>query len=80
MRNMTEVYFHYSNADQFLIDSRGATVNDLTEACAHAERLVRTMMMTPNAEDWRGWKLQVTDDLGDEIFAIPFSSAIGKLH
>jgi hypothetical protein len=77
---MTEVYFHWSNADQLLIDSRGTTVNDLTEACAHAHGLVRTIMMTPNAEDWRGWELHVTDDLGDEIFVIPFSSALGKLH
>ena len=77
---MTEVYFHYSNADQLLVDSRGATVNDLSEACAHALGLVRTMMMEPNTEDWRGWELTVTDDLGEQIFVIPFSSAIGKLH
>jgi uncharacterized protein DUF6894 len=77
---MTEVYFHYSNADQLLVDNRGAIVNDLTEARAHALGLVRTMMMTPNSEDWRDWELQVTDDLGEQIFVIPFSSAIGKLH
>lgn len=77
---MTEVYFHYSNADQLLIDSRGATVNNLSDACAHAHRLVHAMMMKPNTEDWRGWELHVTDELGEEIFVIPFSSAIGKLH
>src|SRR5262249_51864051 len=80
MRNMTEVYFHYSNAEQLLFDSRGAIVNDLTEACAYAHRLVRTIMMTPNTEDWRGWELLVTDEFGAEIFVIPFSSALGKLH
>jgi hypothetical protein len=77
---MTEVYFHWSNDEQLLIDSCGATVNDLTEAYAHAHRLVHTMMMTPNSEDWRGWELHVIDDLGDEIFVVPFSSAIGKPH
>jgi hypothetical protein len=77
---MTEVYFHCSNADQLLVDSRGATVSNLSEACAHALRLVHSMMMTPNTEDWRGWELQVTDDLGEEIFVIPFASALGKLH
>ena len=77
---MTEVYFHCSNADQLLVDSRGATVRDLSEACAHALRLVHSMMTAPNTEDWRGWELQVTDDLGEEIFVIPFASALGKLH
>jgi len=77
---MTEVYFHCSNADQVLIDSRGAAMNSLSEACAHALRLVHSMMMTPNAEDWRGWELSVTDDLGDVIFAVPFASVLGKLH
>jgi hypothetical protein len=38
------------------------------------------MMTAPNTEDWRGWELQVTDDLGDEIFVIPFASALGKPH
>jgi len=77
---MTEVYFHCSNTDQLLLDSGGATVSNLLEACAHAHGLVRTMMMRPNAEDWRDWELQITDDLGDEILVIPFSSVIGKLH
>jgi hypothetical protein len=77
---MTEVYFHCSNADQLLVDSCGAIMSDLAEARAHALGLVHSMMMTPNTEDWRGWELTVTDDLGEEIFVIPFSSAIGKLH
>src|SRR5262245_26697437 len=80
IRNMTEVYFHFADADHLLVDCHGAAMSDLTEACAFAHLLVRTMMMTPNAEDWRNWELQVTDDLGEEIIVIPFSSALGKLH
>jgi hypothetical protein len=77
---MREVYFHCSNADQVLVDSRGAAMNSLADACAHALRLVHAMMMTPNTEDWRGWELCVTDDLGCEIFAVPFASVLGKPH
>ena len=77
---MREVYFHCSNDEQLLVDSRGTAVRDLSEACAHALRLVHSMMTAPNAEDWRDWELQVTDDLGDEILVIPFASALGRLH
>ena len=77
---MTEVYFHCSDATHDLIDHRGLAVRDLAEAFVHADRLVRAMLMKPNAEDWRGWELRVTDDLGCEIFAVPFASVLGKLH
>lgn len=77
---MTEVYFHCSDANHDLIDRRGTAVADLTEACAHALRLVHMMMAEPNTEDWRGWELRATDELGAELFVIPFASAIGRLH
>jgi hypothetical protein len=77
---MPEVYFHWSDADHVLIDSRGAAMNDFSEACAHADRLVRSLVMTPNTEDWRDWALCVTDEFGDEIFVVPVASALGKLH
>jgi hypothetical protein len=77
---MPEVYFHWSDADHVLIDSRGAAMNDFSEACTHADRLVRALIMTPSTEDWRDWALCVTDEFGDEIFVVPFASALGKLH
>jgi hypothetical protein len=36
--------------------------------------------MTPGAEDWRNWVLHVTDEFGEEIFALPFASVLGKPH
>jgi hypothetical protein len=36
--------------------------------------------MTPSVEDWRSWILHVTDELGDELFYVPFVSVLGKLH
>ena len=77
---MTEVFFNCSNPDHLLMDRRGLAVSDLSEAFTHADRLVRALLMTPNTEDWRGWELCVTDELGCEIFVIPFASVLGKLH
>jgi hypothetical protein len=77
---MTEVYFHCSDANHVLIDRRGASVHDFSEVRARAEGLVRSMLMRPNSEDWRGWELRVTDGLGCEIFTLPFVSVLGKLH
>lgn len=76
---MAEVYFHCSDAEHVFIDRRGVGV-ELSEAFIHAERLVRAMVMAPNAEDWRAWVLHATDDLGYELFALPFASVLGKLH
>jgi hypothetical protein len=76
---MTEVYFHCSDAEHFIADRCGS-VMDLNEARSHAERLVRSLVMSPDAEDWRDWVMHVTDDLGEEIFALPFSSVLGKVH
>jgi hypothetical protein len=76
---MTEVYFHYSNAEGALLDAR-AVVTDLADVRAYAELVVRSLIMRPGPQDWRGWVLHVSDDLGDEIWALPFVSVLGKLH
>jgi uncharacterized protein DUF6894 len=77
---MTQLYFHCSNTDRVLIDPRGAAVGDLAEACEHAEAVMRALVMAPGAEDWRGWVLHVSDDSGDELFEVPFTSVVGRLH
>jgi len=76
---MTEVYFHCSEAEHFIVDRRGSAM-DLNEAHAHAERLVRSLVMTSGNEDWRDWRMHVTDDLGEELFALSFSSILGRVH
>ena len=77
---MREAYFHYANPEHLLVDKRGAAVSGFADACIHADRLVRTMIAAHNDEDWRGWELRVTDDLGEEIFVLPFAFILGKLH
>jgi hypothetical protein len=77
---MAQVYFHYSNTEEILVARSGAAVGDLAEAHRHAAQIVRSLIMAPGAEDWRGWVLHVSDDLGGEIFTVPFASVLGKPH
>lgn len=76
---MSEVYFHCSDAEHMFIDRRGAAM-DMAEARDHAEQIIRAMVMTPTAEDWRDWALHVTDEIGAEIFVLPFTAVLGRLH
>jgi Domain of unknown function (DUF6894) len=77
---MAQVYFRCSNPRQLLMDRSGADVGDLTEAHESAARVVRSLVTAPSLEDWRQWSLHASDDLGDEIFVIPFTSILGKPH
>jgi hypothetical protein len=78
-RDVTEVFFHCSDAEHVIVDRRGIAM-DLREAREHAERLVHSFVMTANTEDWRNWVVHVTDDLGEELFALPFTYVLGQLH
>ena len=77
---MTHVYFHCSNVKGTSIDRCGAAVDDLAEARDHAACVVRSLTMAHNLVDWRGWVLRVSDDLGDELFVLPFTFVLGKPH
>jgi hypothetical protein len=77
---MTQVYFHCSNTKEVLVDRCGAVVDDLVEARDHAACVVHSLIMARNQEDWRGWVLHVNDDLGEEIFVVPFAFLLGKPH
>jgi hypothetical protein len=77
---MTHVYFHCSNRNEVLIDRCGAVVDDLAEARDHAACVVRSLTTARSLEDWRGWTLHVNDDLGDELFVVPFAFVLGKPH
>ena len=48
-------------------------VDDLAEARDRAARVVRSLTQARSLEDWRGWVLHVNDDLGDELFVVPFA-------
>jgi hypothetical protein len=75
---MTQVYFHCSSANEVLIDRCGALVDDLAEARDRAASVVRSLTTSRSLEDWRGWILHVNDDLGEELFIVPFAFVVGK--
>jgi hypothetical protein len=77
---MAQLFFYCSNDDGVWIDRRLAPVNDLTEAMEQAAGVVRSLVMAPSGEDWRSWTLHASDDFGDEVFAVPFTSVLGKSH
>jgi len=77
---MTQVYFHCSSADEVLIDRRGAAVLNLSEARDHAARVMQSLISAATEDDWREWVLHVADDLGEEIFALPFADHLGPMQ
>ena len=77
---MPSLFFHCSNDDGVWIDRRLSTSSNLTEAMQQATSVVRSLLMSANHEDWRGWTLHASDDFGEEVFAMPFASVLGKSH
>jgi hypothetical protein len=77
---MAQVYFHCSNADELLIDRRGAAVLDMSEARDHAASVMHSLIRAESNEDWRDWVVRVADDLGEELFVVPFASVLGRIQ
>ena len=77
---MTQLYFHCSNTKNAFADRRGAVVDDLAEARDHATRVVQSFTNERSLEDLRDWVLHVSDDLGDELFVVPFALVLGNPH
>ena len=77
---MTHVYFHYSNADELILDPLGIVVEDVAEARQRAHGIIRAFMESAGPDDWRSWSLHARDQDGDELFFMPFASVIGRLH
>lgn len=77
---MAHVYFICSDAQRILPNCIETEVEDIGEARERATTVVRSLLAKPGPEDWRSWVLHVSDDLGGEIFALPFSSIMGRLH
>lgn len=78
---MRQLYFHCaSRGETQVVDRAGTSVNDLIEARDYAVQIMQSLIGSPNLEDWRDWILFVSDTQGCEIFAIPFSSMLGKPH
>jgi hypothetical protein len=77
---MAQLYFQYTSLEGELTDRHVAAVANLAEAREAAALVVESLIRAPIAEDWRSWVLHVSDESGEEIFALPFASMLGKPH
>lgn len=77
---MTNISIQCSTGRGSLLDRRVAVVDDIVDARDYAVRVARSLVAIPNSRDWRECWLKVVDDLGDELFVVPFASIIGKPH
>jgi hypothetical protein len=77
---VTQVYFHCSNTKKVFVDRRDAVVDDFAEARDHATHVVQSFTNERSLEDLRDWVLHVSDDLGDELFVVPFALVLGNPH
>ena len=77
---MSQVYFHCTTGQAVLVDRGGTAVDDLIDAHEQAMGFVGSLVATPGREDWRDWVLHVSDEDGEEIFLVPFTSVLGRLH
>lgn len=77
---MTHVFFHCANSKLVVLDPRGTDVEDLVEAHRCAIKIIQGYVNTLSPDDWRAWTLHVSDEDGEEIFLMPFSYVLGRLH
>lgn len=77
---MAQVFFHYSTPRGVVMDRSGADIDGISDARARAVGMVRSLIATPTDEDWRGWILHASDEDGEEMFLLPFTSVLGMLH
>jgi hypothetical protein len=77
---MAQAYFHCLSTRGAMLDQCEADLDDLTEAHEYATAIVQSLIAMPCLEDWRNWALHVSDELGQEILVMPFSSILGWPH
>ncbi len=66
------LYFNCRSDERTLPDLSGTDVDDLNAARDHAVRAIQSVVATGSVEHWRKWVLRVSDDVGNEVFEMPF--------
>lgn len=77
---MPQVSFCCSNSRGILFDRREAEVNDLFQAREYAITTIRSLIATAPMKDWHHCRLHAQDELGEELFVMPFWSILTKPH
>ena len=77
---MATFFFHCASTQEVLPDRRGSELEDLSEAQGRAFQIIRALLASDLPQDWREWTVHVSDDDGEELLLVPFSSILGRLH
>jgi hypothetical protein len=77
---MAQVFLQYSTPRGVVLYQTVAKVTGVTELREYAAQSVQSLIAAPSLEDWRYWTVHARDDLGLELFTLPFMSLIGKPH
>ena len=77
---MARFFFHFSSREDSVLDADGAELKDLRAAHAHALGIIRDMMaMFSDAEDWRGWRIKITDTDWRTVLTVLFPDRASNL-
>jgi hypothetical protein len=72
---MPKYYFHISNETEVFKDVEGFECPDLSAAHRYALQLIfKTMLYDPEAHDWCGWRISVTDSNGVRALTVLYPS------
>ena len=77
---MARFFFHFSSREDSVLDTDGAELRDLRAAHAHALGIIHDMMaMFSDAEDWRGWRVKITDADWRTLLTVLFPDRVSSL-
>jgi hypothetical protein len=78
---MAQFFFHCTSSEKVLVDSTGYDLLDLVEVRHCASGIMRRCVETGAVDgDCRDWLMHVTDEEDEEVFVLPFSDIVGRLH
>ncbi|MGH8262007.1 MAG: DUF6894 family protein [Steroidobacteraceae bacterium] len=77
---MATMFFHCAGTREVLVDRRGSEMADMFDARARAFQIIQAIVTSAGPEDWRDWSVYVSDDEGEEVLLVPFSTVLGKPH
>jgi hypothetical protein len=75
-------FFHLHSPAGISRDAVGIVLPDVAGAISEAIRAATYIIRTPTKDtrsDWRGWRIEVTDDKAQPCFTMPFESALQRL-
>ena len=74
---MPRFHFNFSSPEESLVDSDGVELKDLKAAHAHALQIIDDMVaMFSDAEDWHGWRIDVTDADWSTVLIVMFPNSV----